>query len=75
MRYISILFILFLSSCFLFRKSFRKSEFNYTAGGQNYSTTPYKPLNTTAAAVELPLLPHVRNPKNKITEHSPAKFC
>ena len=52
MRYISILFILFLSSCFLFRKSFRKSEFNYTAGGQNYSTplrlpTGYSNVRTT----------------------------
>lgn len=38
MKYISIVFILFLSSCFLFRKSFRKSEFNYTAAGQSFST-------------------------------------
>jgi hypothetical protein len=38
MRYISILLILFLSSCFLFRKSYRKSEFNYSAEGQNFST-------------------------------------
>jgi hypothetical protein len=38
MKYISILFLLFLSSCFLFRKSFRKSEFNYTSGGQSFST-------------------------------------
>jgi hypothetical protein len=37
MRYISILFILFLSSCFLFRKSFRKNEFIYSDGGQSFS--------------------------------------
>jgi hypothetical protein len=37
MKYISILFLLFLSSCFLFRKSFRKSEFNFS-GEQTFST-------------------------------------
>lgn len=37
MRYISIFLIIILSSCFLFRKSFKKSDFNYTSGGQSFS--------------------------------------
>ena len=38
MRYISFFLIIVFSSCFLFRKSFRNSEFNYTAAGQSFST-------------------------------------